>query len=175
MKHDVIGGKTFWFPDGKQRVDGDPVAVDDDGHCFFPFLVVLAVNVGGKPAFNPPALIVIGASAALAVVFTGFKTIYVEIPHIGTDPVEPFHKFWKFFHGIVTFFGYSLAALRKSWWIRCLIFAQSTRACLNIHSSEQLSESNFQPHSGMSQSLKMIILPFFPYVTRFAPFFKWFL
>ena len=57
------------------------------------FLVVLAVNVGGKPAFNPPALIVIGASAALAVVFTGFKTIYVEIPHIGTDPVEPFHKF----------------------------------------------------------------------------------
>ena len=92
MQHDVIGGKALRFPGGKQRVDGDPVAVGDDGHRFLPFLVVLAVNVGRKPAFDPATLVVIGPAAAIAVVLAGLKPIYVKIPHIGTDPVEPFHK-----------------------------------------------------------------------------------
>ena len=62
------------------------------GHRFLPFLVVLAVNVGRKPAFDPAALVVVGPAAAIAVVLAGLEPIYVKIPHIGTDPVEPFHK-----------------------------------------------------------------------------------
>ena len=81
MKNNIIVCKTFCFPHPKQRIGVQKIAVDGKGnirtagHIIFPYIRT-------QPAFQPPALIVVGPGAFLLKFISGLKSADKKIPYI---------------------------------------------------------------------------------------------
>ena len=59
---------------------------------------LVGADVSGKPAFQPPPLIVVGAGAFLLIFGSVFEAVYVEIPDIAADFIKTADQFFEFGH-----------------------------------------------------------------------------
>ena len=97
MESEVPVGEGFGFPGLIQRVDSHSVGIHGDKDRFF-VAGLVGSYVFGKPAFQTPAFVVVGAGAFLLVVISGFEAVYVEIPDVAADFVETADEFFEVGH-----------------------------------------------------------------------------
>ena len=78
MQYDVIVGEAFGFPHAKERIGVKKIAVYCEGDVGAVRCMVFS-DIRSKPAFQPPAFVIIGTGTLLRKVISGLESVDVQI------------------------------------------------------------------------------------------------
>ena len=99
MQYDVIVGEAFGFPHAKERIGVKKIAVYCEGDVGAVRCMVFS-DIRSKPAFQPPAFVIIGTGTLLHKVISGLESVDEKISDIFSCFGKTSNQFLKIRHAL---------------------------------------------------------------------------